>query len=546
MKKVIILSCLLLAGIYASAKDRTWAEKQTIALKTIEATGTKTRTGKVQLSELYSTSTLSIIGNEELGFVVISNNDVCQPVLGYSTTLFNKDDISGGMLWWLNAITEVMETPSNKFTALDFLVSSQEFAPEVKPLITTSWNQGNPYNYLCPPMASRGNYPSGCVATALSQIMNYHKYPNHGKGAYSYVFRPDDATAQQLTANFEETYYDWNNMLDSYSKGYSDVQRDAVATLMLHCGISVQMAYTSTGSGAYAVEATNALRTYFRYNENVRLYDRRFYTAELWMQMLYTELNNKRPVYYKGVDTTNGGHAFVVDGYDKDGLVHVNWGWGGKNDGYYDIALLNPSGNKFTDQQGMIINICTPELDTTEYGSQLGSDGLSINLYGSTTKRLSLSAQVYAIGADDFEGNVAAILQNSDTTIIAKIQEGVMLHPASLGFMQGVNIALRSIDITDISDGSYRVFMGCKCEKDTKWQLVRPFEGKTNSCILVKSGSDYSFTEVTDDVWTGIVPPQKVISTNHRIYDLQGRNLDTCPSDTRKGIYIIGRKKVLK
>lgn len=543
LKRGFIILCLFLAFLSVSAKERTWTEKRAIALNVLSEKDVKTRAEELQLSELYTTKAISVVGSREHGFVIIANNDEYQPVLGYSVSSFDKEDFSEGMLWWMNAITEAMDNPLNNISSSSLLASSTSFATEVEPLITTTWNQNNPYNYLCPSMASKGNYPSGCVATALSQIMNYHKYPNHGKGSFSYVFRPDDATAQQLTANFEETYYDWDNMLDTYSRGYNDAQRDAVATLMLHCGISVQMAYTSTGSGAYAVEATQALRKYFCYNENVRLYDRRFYTAELWMQMLYTELNNKRPVYYKGQDT-NGGHAFVIDGYDKDGLVHVNWGWGGKDDGFFEIALLNPSGSKFSEYQAMIANICTPDVQTT-YESQLVSDGLSISLYGSTTKRLSLSAKVYAIGADDFEGKVAAILQNSENTIVAKVQEGIVLHPASLGFMQGEDVALRSIDLTDIPDGTYRVFMGCMCEKDTKWQLVRPYEGETNSCILVKSGNECTITKIIDDLWTGISNVEKDINKNNRIYGIQGQSYSSSYY-LPKGIYIIGGKKVVK
>lgn len=543
---VIILVCLLLVGKNISAKERTWTEKKSIALRTIRTLNAKTRVEDQQLSELFSTSSLTVVGNNEYGFVVVSNDEKRQPVLGYSANPFDKDDIADGMKWWIDAVTEALKTNSNNATSADILHSTRTFSNEITPLIATIWNQNNPYNYLCPNMASKGNYPTGCVATALSQIMNYHKHPSHGKGTFSYVFHPDDGTAYQLTANFEETFYDWDNMLDNYSKNYNDAQRDAVATLMSHVGISVQMAYNPSGSGAYSVEAANALRNYFCYNDNVRLYRREFYSAELWMQMLFTELNYKRPVYYTGVDPNGGGHAFVIDGYNEEGLVHVNWGWGGKSDGYYEIALLNPSGNKFTDGQEMVSNICLPDV-ASSYISQLASVGFSISLYGSSTKRLSISAKVYDIGADDFEGNVAALLQNEDTTIVAKVQEEVILHPASLGFLQSIDIALRSIDITNIPDGTYRVFLGCMCNKDKQWQLIRPYEGKTNSAILKKAGSAYDFTEESDDMWTTSVAAIKMqVPVTNKIFNLQGRYMGTNLNALPKGIYIIGGKKVVK
>ena len=543
---LLILVFLLTFTSATDARQRTQDDMQAIAIKTIAKNMSAQTRSDNRLLEMYSTPMLTMLGTPDGEFAVIARDDRYPAVLGYSSS---KGDglLTDGLVWWLNAVSRVMESNTVGAQAATILSSNAGFAKAVEPLLTTIWNQNNPYNYLCPSMAAKGNYPTGCVATALSQIMRYHRYPEKGKGSSSYVFRPSDGTAYQLTANFGETTYEWDNMLDSYKSGYTDAQRDAVATLMSHIGISVQMAYNPSGSGAYSVEAVNAIREYFRYNENVRLCRRDFYSAELWMQMLYHELNNQRPVYYTGVDPTNGGHAFVIDGYDEQGLVHVNWGWGGSDDGYYDIALLNPGSNKFSEGQEMVVNICRPEV-ATDFESQLASAGLNINFYGSETKRLSMSAKIYNIGADEFDGRVAAILQSGDTTIVAKVQENVALSPASLGFMKGADIALRGIELSDIPDGTYRVYMGARSGKDNKWQVVRTYEGMRNSYLLVKSGAEYTTTEVGDDMWMTTAlqsTSYRTLSDTH-VYDLQGRWLGSNANTLPHGIYIIGGKKVVK
>ena len=509
-KTILFLMMLTMGLIPINAKMRTKSEMQTIASRVISVEKAEATRGSNALYECYSTPVLSMFTTTDGAFAVIASDDAYEAVLGYSTTKGNEmESLPDGLVWWMNAISQAMETKTTSITATDVLrVEKSGFAEEIAPLVTSTWDQGNPYNYMCPQTASKGNYPTGCVATALAQIMRYHQYPEQGQGSYTYVFRPTDGTAYQLSANFGETVYDWDNMLDSYKSGYTDAQRDAVAMLMSHCGISVNMAYNPSGSGAYSVEATNALRTYFRYNENTRLYRRDFYSAAQWMNILYAELNNQRPVYYCGDDPNGGGHAFVIDGYDAQGLVHVNWGWGGKSDGYFNIALLNPSGSKYSEGQEMIGNICKPDIERP-YISQLGATKLNINVYGSTTKRLTISASVYDVGAVDFEGTIAAIIQNERTTIVAKKQEGVSLKAASLGFLKPIDISLKSIDLTDIPDGTYRVYLGSRSEKDDAWQLVRSYKGEKNSCILTKAGSEYQVEDSADDLWTENIDASK-------------------------------------
>jgi hypothetical protein len=382
--------------------------------------------------------------------------------------------------------------------------------------------------------------------------MNYHQYPERGIGDHQYSFKPADGDGRIISANFGETYYDWGNMLDDYSKGYTDEQADAVATLMLHCGVAVEMGYTASGSGSYGQEACLGIKKFFGYNKNARLYTRDFYTAESWMQLVYNELNNNRPIYYAGSSESSGGHAFVIDGYNQDGMVHVNWGWGGKSNGMFDISLLNPTGYEFSAGQDMILGMCDSTINIP-YESQIAAKELSFTFYGSTTKRVTISGDIYDAAAEKFTGSIACVLENDETTIVLKSKDDMSLNPVTGGQWFYTSLSLPSCNLSNVPDGTYRLFVGSKAADDYKWQLVRPKEGAVYSYIIVKNGDDITWTEDYSDMWaissttTGISPVRMNSGPSAKyIYDLQGRPRGTDPSALPKGIYVIDGKKVVK
>ena len=240
--------------------------------------------------------------------------------------------------WWLNAINE----STVQSTAIQHVSVPSEYKKSVNPLITTRWNQYAPYNNHCPyPAASNGNGDrclTGCVATAMAQIMNYHKYPNHGVGSISYDYSYN-GNSGSLNFNFEDVTFDWSNMLDNYDSNYSPQQADAVSWLMAACGASVKMGYSKTASAGSFYRVDDAFLDYFDY-ERARFDSRSFYDDEHWMMMIFSNLSNGLPILYTGDRENKPGHAFILDGYDENGLVHVNWGWGGLSDGYYSIDGL--------------------------------------------------------------------------------------------------------------------------------------------------------------------------------------------------------------
>ena len=202
------------------------------------------------------------------------------------------------------------------------------------PLLTTAWSQEDPYSRL-----TGYNY-TGCVATAVAQIMYYHRWPERGKGSYSYVVRSDNRT---MSVDFSESVYPWDKMLPKYNTRMALANAEAcnaVALLMRDVGVSVNMQYTPTSSGAQTFMAAKALKTYFNYSTS--MLNKSDEGAAAFTQILRKEIENGFPVYMSGsVKSGGSGHAWVVDGVDKDNLFHMNFGWGGGGDGYFSVTALN-------------------------------------------------------------------------------------------------------------------------------------------------------------------------------------------------------------
>ena len=547
--KATFIFALFLITLSSSATKRSSAEIIKIAGQRLFAANT--RAGSSDLKIFVEKDMLTIVGREDNGFVIVANDVNFPEVIGYSNERFSS--MPPSMEWFINTVDNNMQEMTKSGVLYAPIPPSTEFPESVEPLLKSTWDQGKPYNILCPGGngSSTRLYPTGCVATALSQIMYYHKYPEVGIGEHQYSFQPESGVGRIISANFGETHYDWTNMLDDYSKGYTDEQANAVATLMLHCGVAVEMGYTASGSGAYGQEACLGIKKFFGYNKNARLYTRDYYTAELWMEMIFKELNLKRPIYYDGVSEGGGGHAFIIDGYDKEGFVHVNWGWGGNSNGFFDIALLNPPGSSYSKEQGMILGMCKPDVDIP-YESQVVATELGFIFSGTNTKRVTISGVIHNAGAEKFVGTIACVLENSENTIVLKKQEDLTLQAITGGMWYNTNFSLLSNNLSSIPDGTYRLFVGSKTAEDTRWQLVRPKEGEISSYTVVKNGTDVTWTESRDDRWTStttgitsvtIKPHDK---ENPYIFDLQGRNQGNDINSLNKGIYIIGGKKVVR
>lgn len=208
-------------------------------------------------------------------------------------------------------------------------------------MVSTKWNQDAPFNNFAPEYTDDNNNTqrcaTGCAATAMAQIMKFHNWPEQGVGHYSY----EHQSFGTISSDFSKHVYDWTNMIDRYNNGeYSNVQADAVALLMKDCGVSLNMNYGPV-SGASIYSYTPAFKNYFRYSS--RTVNRSGCETAEFTRIITDELQEGRPIIYCGTGE-DGGHAFVVDGYDTNYFLHVNWGWGGYSDGYFDMNYMDPAG----------------------------------------------------------------------------------------------------------------------------------------------------------------------------------------------------------
>lgn len=285
--------------------------------------------GTAELKEAYTSADgrLTAFNRAGGGFVLAT----ADAVAGYSETgAFDPADIPPALAALLQMQNGAEKAPQHVYNCT-----------AVKPLLgDIAFDQTEPYNLLCPVYTGYTRSATGCVATAMSQIMRYHRFPESGLGTHNYI--PETLPeAGTLTVDFTQSRYDWANILPCYAHTeYTQAQADAVSRLLYDAGVSVSMAY-GPQSGAMNEAWPEAVTSHFGYDKGVTLRRRQYYTSDEWLGIIHAELAAGRPVYAGGYATA-GGHAFVFDGMDERGYVHVNWGWSGMSNGYFSINLLTP------------------------------------------------------------------------------------------------------------------------------------------------------------------------------------------------------------
>lgn len=285
------------------------------------------------------------------GYVVVAGDDaVATPVLGYSENgTFDYEKIPENMRYWLDEYQRQIEYLQEKGVESSS-VAPKEWTTSVAPLLgEIKWGQDAPYNLMCPTLSNGNKAAAGCVATAMAQIMYYWRWPEVGVGSNSYEWEYNK-TKTILSADFSKSTYQWDLILPTYNNESSVESQQAVAKLMSDVGISVNMSY-NTSSGANSIVARKALVNYFKYQ--ARMDYRTNYLSNEWEQLLKNELDAGRPIYYSGHNSYHSGHAFVCDGYNKNGYFHFNWGWTGTCDGYFLLTSLSPTQ---VEEEGYTIN----------------------------------------------------------------------------------------------------------------------------------------------------------------------------------------------
>ena len=372
-------------------------------------------TGTAPVRHRFSLASAAVSGPDTLyyvlndsvnnAFVILSADKRCRPVLGYSdAAIFNIENQPVAFTGWMKGrekeiahiITQI-PTPDpvseQQWTLLSSAAESAAITGTViiPPLLQTTWNQGCYFNTLCPadPAGPCGHVWTGCTATAMAQIMKFWNYPTTGTGSESYTCPPYG----QLTADFGATTYQWSQMPNALY-----AENEAVATLLYHCGVSVNMSYSPDGSGAGAPR--DALVNYFDYSPLAQFVSKSSFSEADWAALIRSELDQFRPVWYDGFGESNPGHAFVCDGYDDAGYFHFNWGWGGYADGYFYLSSLNPGGSDFSLSQGAVIQIIPNGLPGGYQGIFLTSASVVLPSFGGSDSSLVVSSATWNASSD--------------------------------------------------------------------------------------------------------------------------------------------------
>lgn len=433
------LSLLLLLGVglnlWAGPIDRQRAGE--LAAKFVRLDPREEALRSTELGQLGLEPAYHIFNDRDhSGFVIISGQEGMPPILGYSQEgLLQANKLPEQLVELLNKYElRIKELRRGSVGNPGESQSIWKHYPKavVGPLLTCEWNQSAPYNDLAPQKRGERRAPIGCVATAMAQMMYFHKWPISGKGKHTYT----NAYYGKLSADFEKSTYDWANMLDKYRANFEMPTWEAkagaaVARLMYDAAVSVSMQFSPSESGAFTHDAARALETNFDYH--IRYLTRSAMNNEDFVMGIKDELNSGNPIVMTGA-SNQGGHAWVLDGYDENGLIHVNWGWGGMSNGYFDLDFMNPpvlgiggGAGKFNEGQDVIL--ARPRRDEAKLPERLHGrhslfgEGMSIDIQRSNLDGGVVSFSIPEVGnymQPKFKGEFGVGLYSPD---------GTLLHP---------------------------------------------------------------------------------------------------------------------
>ena len=279
-------------------------------------------------------------GTDNNGFVIVSGDDRFTPIVGYSTNAVS-DEMPPALIAWLNEYSEyVNDVRTGK--AKPKLNKARVAASHIEPMLVTAWDQVEPYNNMCPLLNGKSTY-TGCGNTAAAQVMRFHKWPASPIADVEWF---NNITGKTEYCELKSHVYDWDNMIYTYNVEYSEAEAKAVAQLMADLGKATQSAYDAEGTGCTVRDIAHALVNVFNYSPDLTVALRSDYTYDEYIAMIRENLGNRQPIIYSGyVQNYAGGHGFVCDGIDANNFLHIDWGWDGYFNGYFDIAIMDPEGS---------------------------------------------------------------------------------------------------------------------------------------------------------------------------------------------------------
>ena len=442
------------------------------------------------------------------GYVIISGDDRTEPILGYvEQGSFDPDNIPENMRSWLQLYADQIkfivdndiDPNSPLLKKRNKVIGTKHSVPE---LLTTRWNQGSPYNILCPKYYKEEDgtqhYPAtGCSATAMAQVMNYYKYPEKTKAVipshentYTYKDAADGNQTKTVKVTVKaiprNTVIDWDNMRDTYSwqgEDNANAQDTAVAQLMLMCGQSLKMGWGSS-SGAVTSRSRDAFVNYFGFDDRTFWGSPGNFSIDEWFDMLYNEISEGYPVLFAG-HSSGGGHAFVLDGFDGDNLFHVNWGWGGGSNGWFLVTILNPGDNSGTGassssdgysmSQGALFNLRTPGTPKGDTYLQISDVTISSSTIKATFTNRTGSKNNFHTG----------IVMQSEDGSLALVGTKQAISGLENGASQAKTFSLRK----KLSEGTYRLSPASKQARSEEWHAKYNMQDQYIEAVVAADSS---------------------------------------------------------
>lgn len=496
MRKILLLFSLFLMTLVAWGEpiDRNEALKQANAFLSSKGIPVRqsldmayAQPGKA--AEARSLYYVFNVGNDK-GFVIVAGDDAVSPILAYADRGdFSEREMAPAAKAMLESYAQQIEMiQQNPSLAV---AASTSYAA-IAPMVETQWNQMEPYNYMCPTITGEpGRSVTGCVATAMAQIMYYHKWPV----AETKAIPAYQMSTGELIAGADPVTLDWDAMQLTYtgSEAEDDPAAVAVAQLMVLCGKGAQMNYSYYASGAGDGAMLNALKTYFDYDGAAQQLHRADYANAEWEKIIYDELAAQRPVYLSGFSVSASGsvgHAFVCDGYDGQGLYHINWGWGGMSDGFFRLTLLNPDdhgtgGNNgsggFNMDEGAIIGIQPNQGGTLQETAELTLEAFSCT--AESVERNSFAAgfslpldyDMWNMTTQTFSVNVGIAIYDEDNQLWGVSQTG--LATSAIGTSYGWSTqdkGPKSLTVGEgITAGNYTLRMVHQVNGSDEWTPLK-------------------------------------------------------------------------
>lgn len=518
MRKLITYLCLALVFANVSAKQIS----QTQALAKAQLFG-KNAVSDHKMSNVRANATMRIAYSAKQqspdsaicfyvfnrgagdGYVIVSADDNANEILGYCDQgSFDYSTLPDNMKNWLDGYREQITylRAHEGITPVKSVNSNPDYAQtsSISPLLgNIAWNQDGPYNNYCPLYLPNTHSATGCAATAMAQIMYYHKWPQKGSGSHTYY--PYVLSGSSLSANFGETTYQWENMTPTYNAKFSETSGNAVATLMLHCGVAIDMEY-GPASGALSKKWCYALTNYFNYDKGLSYKNRSNYGVQEWEGIIRNELQNSRPVYLTGF-ASSGGHAFVCDGYDSQGFFHINWGWGGMSNGYFKTTALTPSNQGiggsdggFNYNQSVIIGIQKPLANSKKDIELISSESLKATpttIAKTDLTTIKLNGKVQNMGWEDVICDLGIAAYDESGKQVFELSGVTNVSIADSATIYGPTFS--NVNFSSLSDGVYILRPVCRVSGTTEWEQIQSFyTGYTNYLVMNVANNTIKFT----------------------------------------------------